>query len=1268
MATFEQTGTVTVTNGSRTVTGSGSAWLAGYDGTALNIAGAVYPVASIDSPNSLTLIEPYPGASASQLSYTLLPLKNENYDLSKKVQKIIDIAGELVDATVGPQGPQGEQGPEGPAGKSGDSGFGSIVNFSQYSPQPAGSPGVYMIVPVANGEPEGITLTQQAQVVIPYDKKNAGVGLWINSTTSGYAITLGLTNAPMPQPSFPKEELNLSGAGEIFVAPGSIFPLNLSIGETNKSFTITTPSGIPIKKTVSSKVPVSRSSDWTWNGTEFRPKGNAVDAAAIMPIEYSKDKIVWNGNRLVLDKNDYQSLASAALNTDFPITSDYQTSMVPAGVRLKVKCLIPAGGTGIIGMIGAWGTGEVTLKYNWTDELTVYLSSQAGGGDVRAGTNRLINRGTVQTYEVLWENNLTGKGGYVTFFVDGQQASERIDTEFKPSINSTSRVYIGSSHGNVNDAIPGFEFESCSVSFTKIENAKTYEAVSDGSISVADLNSLVVDASAITSAVAQRNLTYSTSDGQGYTLGITIGEMTIPKYRAYKAVLEDWSSGVGVLHPNELVMTKPVAQNVRFEDAALYGAQAAWTEVVPQGSCPNINGINYYCEGIRIGTYVQFQFFYDWDESKMPANPFGDPKDNESYMVPHKWLIYDTEGNMLGRVEQPNGQPLNSASIKPVWEGTWDGVGNAMITSDNPHFNSGTVRSSVIWRSHDCEPYSKTDVWKRVPVFDQRVPFACYTGYSTNGTDMRLIYGNNGQQNGFGNWQVMSYEPTTYEEIQQLASEAGKKLPYNLLYYSRGVVPNAGIFLKYAPFNQMGRSPLTGPGGVRDDRQIMPEMVARYALDMESTHPMTGVSMRKIALDYLTGYASDPYHALEKGRPTPVYKGNARRKVTLRNHYYGPGEMSISPSAAWYIQSGRVSEWVRGSNPLRVSGTSGSANDPKRPIFGTNSIDDAHAHQFPHWGSLLFKSPEFAFLGHRMSDQPRLYDNNILYSYYGPGNITQRSAAWKFAHAALCWKTASKGSTRLYSRDEMLDWVVFDFEQFYDSSYASTPGILNPPTNVMKDGQIDENMLIYAACARFGLANAGLGNREGIHTHDFMTGYWLSALHMAERLGFNDAIRAASPKAKAIMDWLVAAHRKRIVGRIKNPLINSRYAYMTILWTNEQIYASGGDVSKLPQTFEEVDMAQNPRCRTWDEVYWPGDNGPEWGSRDGQACDQMLAGPYLLKDMGVTGTDIDQCITLSEERFQQKLAEEKARGQRDAGSKWFLYHQITNNRPIKPTS
>ena len=47
----------------------------------------------------------------------------------------------------------------------------------------------------------------------------------------------------------------------------------------------------------------------------------------------------------------------------------------------------------------------------------------------------------------------------------------------------------------------------------------------------------------------------------------------------------------------------------------------------------------------------------------------------------------------------------------------------------------------------------------------------------------------------------------------------------------------------------------------------MPEMAARYVLNMgktENVHPMTQTPMEKIVLDYFTGYASDPYHALER--------------------------------------------------------------------------------------------------------------------------------------------------------------------------------------------------------------------------------------------------------------------------------------------------------------------------------------------------------------------------------------------------------------------
>ncbi|KQO58839.1 hypothetical protein [Sphingomonas sp. Leaf257] len=109
---FEQAGTIAVTRGSRTVTGTGSSWLAGYDGLVLNIAGGVYPVASVDGPTSLTLVEPYPGASATGLTYFLLPIMNENYALSRKVLSLIASTEALAgSAVISP--PPGDRGPQG---------------------------------------------------------------------------------------------------------------------------------------------------------------------------------------------------------------------------------------------------------------------------------------------------------------------------------------------------------------------------------------------------------------------------------------------------------------------------------------------------------------------------------------------------------------------------------------------------------------------------------------------------------------------------------------------------------------------------------------------------------------------------------------------------------------------------------------------------------------------------------------------------------------------------------------------------------------------------------------------------------------------------------------------------------------------------------------------------------------------------------------------------------------------------------------------------
>lgn len=1417
---FEQGGTVAVTNGSREVVGTGTTWLNAYDGVALNLNGLSYPVESINGTTSLTLVKPYPGVTGSGLEYTFVPVQPTNYQLSKKVQEVLDVAGELVDATVGPAGPPGPAGPIGPSGKNGDAGFGSIVNFADYKALPAGGSGVYMIVPVANGDPDGLTLTQSASVILPKDKPNAGIGMWIKSTVSGYAITLGLTNAPEPQPDVPGEDIDLSGSGTVYGDPGTIFPLGIFVANSNAAFTITlpkkgstatpikarywgfiidecqseqrpalgdikffnkggtqltpvavtahavpyqndqtyraanvidgnpasfwlsdiensTPRGViwfdfgsavavdsatvwnrpdtyglaeswktfrvfradsaPAEPLVSGSYTVTATfTDQVWtlassktftslnggsstatlpilierrnatsqavssswrlggSGAPYPGTGDAVDAGIVMNKQGDPNAFEFRNGNVVVNNTGY--LQTDPLALDFPMTSDDNTTQTPERIRLSFKGVVAAGTfSGVLGSLMDYGYGEFRLEPYWNGS-TLKVTMGRNGGQENVISDDAPSRvlGTNQLYEAEWTNNSGGDGGTMRFFVDGVQIGQPKTTSTKPRITPAMRLEINASGGNTAVATNNLEIEQVGISFAKPSVALSYDPATDGAISRADLEALVVDARS-EQAGGPYTLAYTADGTDTFTLDINIGEMVLPAGRAYKAVLEDWSTGVGIEHPNHLVMTKVAAQNCRFEDADLYGAQASWTEVLPKGPVPNINGINYYCEGVRIGTYVQFQFIYDWDAEQMPANPFGDPTNKESYMVPHKWKIYDSAGTLLARIEQPSGEPLNNADRPAVWEGQYDGRGVAIITADNRWVPHGTVRSSVIWRSHEPPAYSQSRVWETVPTFDARVPFACHAGYSVNGGDARLF--SDGQANGFANYRAMSWEPSDSNDLMEQANASPS--PYRALFTSTAVAPNAGIWLRYTPFNTMGRSPVTGPGGVRDDRQLMPDMVALYARDVNAKRLFDNRPLKNIALDYLTGYASDPFHGMENGRCTPVYKGNARRYITMRNHYYGPGQAATPPSQAWYVQGGRPYEWATGNNPLRVRVPYGGV-DPKRPIFNTFQIDKAHSHQFPHWGSMLFQSPEFAFLGHKLSDQCRLYSNNILNDPGDPNLSSNRETAWAYIHAALMWKTASTNSSRLYNRAEVMDWVVFDFESFYDTHYASDPGFLNPPTNIFTNGSIDMHKAAYAAAARFGIVTCYGGY---VYTHDFMVGYWLSALQAGEKLGFNQALRDASPKCKAVLDWLMASHRKRIVGRLNNLRINAQDGteYLCPLWTVEQMNAAGGDVSQLPQNFQQVYNRQTVKAPSWDTYTYNGSTG----SRDGQSMDQLLAGPGLLLSIFPDDAELTAAAETAEARFQEKLASESAKGAQ-AGTGWFLYHQVTNNRPYIP--
>lgn len=1184
------------------------------------------------------------------------------------------------------------KGADGDKGPAGDASAVAIVNFAEAAGQVLDQDGVFMLVPVSNVDPDTETLSQQASVTIPYSGGgDLKVALYATSSLTGVKLTLGTSgtggstnpgdggtnpgdgggSTDPVEPTNPNTPVDLSGDSTIYGQPGTIFKLGIDLAGSTAAFTLKVPSDLKIQLAHYTEVIKPAQAAWATStlASSYAPSGEGLGSSFTLKTQkFGSGDFSITENRLRLSSGC--RLGSSALGLSFNSTTNPDTTQAPPSIRMGFKGVVPAGTVfATLAEMYDYGVGRFTLSPSWQGNV---LSATVQRGDTvvsilsDSDDRRIL--GTLQLYEVEYVDDTSGPGGVINFYVDGEKMGESKPVDFKLRISPATPIEVNSSLGNVTNSIEGLEVEYISLTYGRPDEVATYEDVTSGEIAASDLVNLVVNATEITQPRTEPSvLEYSpvADSSQVTSLSITVGDMVVPTGSAYKAVLEDWSTGVGVAHPNELVMTKVSAQNVHFEDAQLFAAQPAWTEVLPQGPVPTIKGINFYCEGIRIGNYVQFQFGYDWSPTELPTVPFGNTSGHDSYMVPHKWLIYDQAGTLLARVEQIDGKPLNSLDHKAVWEGSYDGRGVAIITEDNHWFPSGTCRSGLIWRSHDPVPYTQAQIWDHVPTFELSVPFASQINGSVNGFDFRLYQGGNssdGQSNGFANSRWMSWDQTTYADIQ--VTVRNTENPWKAGIEPVGILPNSGLWLKYTPFTQSGRTPVTGPGGTRDDRQIMPEMVARFARDVTGVRPHGNLPYADIALSYLTAYVSDPYHCFENGRNVPLFKGATRRAITARNHYYGAGELTTPESAAYYVQGGRISEWVAGSYPLRVYVPTGGVT-ADRPVFGGNQIDHAHAHQFPHWGSMLYKSPEFAFLGHKFTDQYRLYGNSIIYDIYG-GRICTRDAAWGFMHAALMWKTASRTSPRLYTRAEVLDWVVFDFEAYYDAHYA---GFMNPPRPF---GVNNYTEILYNVMPLFGPMD--YNDTNGANHSTFQLGYWMSALHAAHHLGFLDALRAASTKAATMLDFLIDLHAKYIVGRVNDAsLLNvtNGVDYATTVWTNAELVASGGDITKLPQTWAEVtarrrasEGADSPQ--TWDVLTYREGGVLITGPRDGQSMDHVLAGPTLMKEIIGDYPGLDQAIQTTLARRQEKIDSETARGATEAGTKWFRFHQITNNIPFTP--
>lgn len=95
-----RTGTVTVANGSTTVTGAGTAWASpgvkvGY--AFMGPDGALYEVGAINTSSEITLTTPYGGSNGSGQTYGIIPTHSLNVELHAAMLQLVQTANQKID-------------------------------------------------------------------------------------------------------------------------------------------------------------------------------------------------------------------------------------------------------------------------------------------------------------------------------------------------------------------------------------------------------------------------------------------------------------------------------------------------------------------------------------------------------------------------------------------------------------------------------------------------------------------------------------------------------------------------------------------------------------------------------------------------------------------------------------------------------------------------------------------------------------------------------------------------------------------------------------------------------------------------------------------------------------------------------------------------------------------------------------------------------------------------------------------------------------------
>jgi hypothetical protein len=403
-----------------------------------------------------------------------------------------------------------------------------------------------------------------------------------------------------------------------------------------------------------------------------------------------------------------------------------------------------------------------------------------------------------------------------------------------------------------------------------------------------------------------------------------------------------------------------------------------------------------------------------------PASTNYDFKNHSVHPLPFKIIMRDGNGNILHTFEMRDALPINSKQLNQENYNTEKAL--------RPKWNCAMM---LPWWNTKPRVADKAYKYYRGIHADDRRQSMAMTHYTLISVEPLYTggYGNN-SKNGLANvlaapkWaqKFGRYEPTVKNPFIPNDSEFNR---------SGGSAQNGPWMMGwgYEPASVGCHNWYTAPGGPRNDRSVIPTVLALWMTDPTGARLQENAPFRDMADAWLLNYFNHSNHWVKDPRTLEVASDNKEfidGKWYFKGYYYENGSDKTGPRNIQINASQRGGTGPEHYDAFGDMPYSGWGRDP------------LHSYCNAGWGALLMNSPMHAIASKfdmitqtMMSGSP---ESNPRSTYM------VRTQAWNWFQHVIAWKLASKhklGFTRAEIEDRFSRLLLKIYEDIYLPTYVN---------------------------------------------------------------------------------------------------------------------------------------------------------------------------------------------------------------------------------------